>query len=132
MPFSAQNITKTFSVEIQRFIKIVLIRLHREMLPFLYGLHRFQINTRFIQCHKNSAGSRSCNQQFVAYANLGSFNQKLGDSDVRKVFDPFSHVNLTFRCRRSIIAGPFSQTLSEIVAVPVKLPASWPRTFLLE
>ena len=88
------------------------------MLPFLYGLHRFQINTRFIQCHKNSAGSRSCNQQFVAYANLGSFNQKLGDSDVRKVFDPFSHVNLTFRCRRSIIAGPFSQTLSEIVAVP--------------
>lgn len=95
-----------------------LNRFHREMLAFVDGLNRFQINARFLQRNILGTGRGAGDEQLVAHIDFGRLHEELCHADVGEVTDALAHVYLALRGRRTVVLRPFTQTLPQVVAVP--------------
>ena len=78
-------------------------------LRLLYFIHRLKVDTSLIKRKEESTGSRTGNEQLIAYLHLSCFYQELCHADVGEVTDTFTHIYLSFGSFRAIIATPFAK-----------------------
>ena len=113
------------------FIKTIgradlLGHLYREAFPFHGLLHRFQVYPDLIDGLHNGSGRGTRYQDLIAYSQGTGLHLKLGDTDSAEVFDTPCHVHFLTGSTGAIFTAPFTQPLSQIVAIPetaIKDPA---------
>lgn len=81
---------------------------HGEMLAFVDGLNRFQVNARFLQRNVLGTGCGTGNEQLVAHIDFGRLHEELCHADVGEVTDALAHVYLALRGCRTVVLRPFA------------------------
>ena len=82
------------------------------------SLHRFQVEADFIDLLDEGSRGGSRHQNLVAHMQIHILYQELGNANLGEVLHALAHIDLHFRCLRTIDLAPFTQTLALIVAIP--------------